>query len=158
MFRRYCDGRPWWLAQSPDGYLHANALYNPFKQQLLDNSTAIDMDGDGIKASGVDAADYTFSAAHDEYSGGARDVPLAGIVCESAALGSPTCTSGTFDTADFSWTAVSGDQFEDIILWDDTVTNDRLIAFYDTGMTGMPVTPNGGDVNVTVNASGWFGI
>jgi hypothetical protein len=136
----------------------SNALYNPFKQQLLDNSTTIDMDGDTIKASLIDSADYTFSAAHDEYSGGSRDVPLVAIVAESGALGSPTCTNGTFDTADFTWTAVTGDQSEAIILWDDTVANDRLIAFFDTGMTGMPVTPNGGNVNVTVNASGWFAL
>ena len=138
----------------------ANALYNPFKQQLLDNTTAIDMDGDTIKASLIDSADYTFSAAHDEYSGASRDVPLAAIATngESAALGSPTCTNGTFDTADFTWSSVSGDQSEAIILWDDTIANDRLIAFYDTGMTGMPVTPNGGNINVTVNASGWFSL
>ena len=136
----------------------ANALYNPFKQQLLDNTTALDLDGDTIKATLIDGADYTFSAAHDEYSGGSTDVPAAAKVAESAALGSPTCTNGTFDTGDFSWTAVSGDQCENIILWDDTVVNDRLLAFYDTGMTGMPVTPNGGDINVTVNASGWFAL
>jgi hypothetical protein len=70
----------------------ANALYNPYKDQLLSNATAIDMDGDVIKASGIDAADYTFSAAHDEYSGGSRDVALVAIVCESGALGSPTTT------------------------------------------------------------------
>lgn len=136
----------------------ANALYNPFKQQLLDNSTALDLDGDVIKCSLIDAADYTFSAAHDEYSGASRDVPAAAIVAESAALGSPTCTNGTFDTADFSFTAVTGDQSEDLILWDDTITNDRLMVFYDTGMTGMPVTPSGGNINVTVNASGWFAL
>jgi hypothetical protein len=134
----------------------ANALYNTFKQDLLNK--VFDMDTDVIKASLVDAADYTYSAAHDEYSGGARDVPLAGIVAESAALGSPTIVSGLFDTADFTWTAVSGDQSEDIILWDDTLTNDRLVAFYDTSITGMPVTPNGGNINVTVNASGWFSL
>lgn len=136
----------------------ANALYTPFKEQLLSNATAIDMDGDVIKASLIDSADYTFSAAHDEYSGASRDVAAVAIVAESSALGSPTCTSGTFDTADFTWSTVTGDQSEAIILWDDTVTNDRLIAFYDTGITGMPVTPNGGNINVTVNASGWFSL
>ena len=137
----------------------ANALYNPFKQQLLDNSTAIDMDGDTIKSTLIDSADYTFNAAHDEYSGGSADVPAAAKVAESGALGSPTVSSsGAFDTADFTWSAVSGDQSEAIILWDDTVTNDRLIAFYDTSITGMPVTPNGGNINVTVNASGWFSL
>lgn len=136
----------------------ANALYNPFKDQLLSNATVIDMDGDVIKASLIDSADYTFSAAHDEYSGGSRDVAAVAIVAESAALTSPTTTNGTFDTADFTWTAVTGDQSEAVILWDDTVTNDRLILFIDTSITGMPVTPNGGNINVTVNASGWFAL
>ena len=135
----------------------ANALYNTFKEGILGN-TAFDMDTDVIKASLIDSADYTFSAAHDEYSGGARDVPLAAIVKESAQLTSPTVVNGVFDTADFTWPAVTGDQSEAIILWDDTLTNDRLVAFYDTGMTGMPVTPSGGDINVTINASGWFAI
>lgn len=134
----------------------ANALYNTFKEGLLDK--LFDMNTDIIKASLIDGADYTFSAAHDEYSGGARDVALAAIVAESPTLTSPTIVSGVFDTADFTWTAVSGDVSENIILWDDTLTNDRLVAFYDTGMTGMPVTPNGGNINVTVHASGWFAL
>jgi hypothetical protein len=134
----------------------ANALYNTYKEGLLDK--IFDMNTDVIKASLVDAADYTFSAAHDEYSGGARDVPSGAIVAESSALGSPTIASGVFDTANFTWSAVTGDVSEDVILWDDTIANDRLVAFYDTGMTGMPVTPNGGDINFTVHASGWFAL
>jgi hypothetical protein len=134
----------------------ANALYNTFKEGLLDKQ--FDLNTDTTKASLIDSADYTYAAAHDEYSGGARDVPLAAIVAESPALASPTILNGVFDTADFIWTAVSGDQAEAIILWDDTTANDRLICFYDTGMTGMPVTPNGGNINVTVHASGWFAL
>ena len=134
----------------------ANALYSTFKQRLLNKE--LDLDTDTIKATLIDSADYTFSAAHDEYSGGSTDVPAGAKVAESGALGSPTIASGVFDTADFSWTAVTGDQSEAIILWDDSIVNDALIAFYDTGITGMPVTPNGGDINVTVNASGWFSL
>jgi len=134
----------------------ANALYDTFKQGLLDK--LFDLNTDTIKASLIDSADYTFSAAHDEYSGGALDVPTAAKVAESSALTTPTIANGVFDTDDFTWSTVSGDQSEAIILWDDTIANDRLLAFYDTGMTGMPVTPNGGNINVTVNASGWFAL
>lgn len=28
----------------------------------------------------------------------------------------------------------------------------RLIAYIDTGVTGLPVTPNGGDINITWDA------
>lgn len=134
----------------------ANSFYDTFKQGLLNKE--FDLDTDVIKATLIDSADYTYSAAHDFYGGGTPDVAAGAKVAESAALTSPTITNGTFDTADFTWSTVSGDQSEAIILWDDTITDDRLIAFYDTGMTGMPVTPNGGDINVTVNGSGWFAL
>lgn len=143
----------------------ANALYNTFKERLLDAGSltpgGFDLNTQTIKATLIDGADYTFSAAHDDYGSGTPDVPAAAKVAVSGALATPTITNGVFDTADFSWTAVTGDQCEDIILWNDSITSpvtDHLIAFYDTGMTGMPVTPNGGDINVTVNGSGWFAL
>jgi hypothetical protein len=30
----------------------------------------------------------------------------------------------------------------------------RLVAYIDTGVTGLPVTPNGSDITITWNASG----
>ncbi len=78
----------------------------------------------------------------------------------SANLASKTFTGGVFDSADPSFTAVTGDVSEALILYIDTGTpsTSRLIAFYDAGVTGLPVTPNGGDINITVNASGWFAL
>ena len=34
----------------------------------------------------------------------------------------------------------------------------RLVAYIDTGVTNLPVTPNGGDITITWNASGIFAI
>jgi hypothetical protein len=65
---------------------------------------------------------------------------------------------GVFDTADFTWSAVSGSASGILVLYDDTHASKALIVYYDTGMTGMPVTPNGGDINCTVHASGWFSL
>ena len=143
----------------------ANALYDTFKERLLDAGAltpgGFDLNTDVIKATLIDTDDYSFSAAHDEYGGATPDVPNASKVAVSAALATPTVTNGTFSTANFSWTAVTGDQSEAIIIWDDTISapvTDHLIVYYDTGMSGMPVTPNGGDINVTVNGSGWFSL
>lgn len=137
----------------------ANALYQVgFKQKLLDKKH--DMNTDSIRAILADAADYTFSSAHDFLD----DVAAAARVATSGGLASPTITNGVFDTADFTWTAVTGDQSEQVILYNhdgDGAASDAarmLVAFYDTGMTGMPVTPNGGDINVTVHSSGWFAL
>lgn len=107
----------------------------------------------------IDGADYTYSATHNTYAD--AQVPAAAKVAVSPQLTSPTIVDGVFDTADFVWTAVTGDVSENIILWNDTPTTptaDPLLAFYDTGMTGMPVTPNTGNINVTVHASGWFAL
>lgn len=134
----------------------SNLLYPKAKQELLNKE--MDLDTDSIKATLSDAADYTYGSGHTSY---ATDVAAAAKVAVSSALGSPTITNGTFDTADFTWSAVSGDQCEQVLLWDDTPTTptaDPLIALYDTGITGMPVTPNGGDINVTVSGSGWWSL
>ena len=52
--------------------------------------------------------------------------------------------------------AVSGNTAEALVFYIDTGTagTSRLIAFMDAGVTGLPVTPNGGDITVTFNASG----
>lgn len=133
----------------------ANALYPLFKQALLNKEH--DLNTDDIRAILADAADYTYNAAHDFLD----DVAAGGRVAVSATLGSPTIASGVFDTADFTWSAVTGDVSEQVILYNHTGASDAargLIAFYDTGITGIPVTPNGGDINVTVHASGWFSL
>lgn len=130
----------------------ANVLYPLFKQALLNKEH--DLNSDTIKAILSDAGDYTYSAAHDELA----DVAAGAIVATSSGLGSTTIASGVFDSADFSWTAVTGDQCEQVILYNDTHAGDALVAFYDSGMSGMPVTPNGGDINFTVHASGWFAL
>lgn len=130
-----------------------NVLYPKYKEQRLQGGA--NLSSGNVKAVLVDLADYTYSAAHEFLS----DVPVAGRVATSGNLASKTFTNGTFDSADFSFTAVTGDQSEALIVFIDTGTpsTSRLVAFYDTGVSGLPVTPNGGDINVTVNASGWFG-
>lgn len=137
----------------------ANVLYPKYKQALLNKEH--DMDTDIIKATLIDGADYTYGATHNTYVAGAQGVADASKVAVSPQLTSPTIVDGVFDTADFTWTAVTGDVSENIIVWNDSTTTptaDALVAFYDTGMTGMPVTPNGGNINVTVHASGWFAL
>ena len=134
----------------------ANLLYPKFKQALLNKEH--DLDTDQIKAALVDTGAYAYAAAHVSF---ATDVPSGAKIAISPQLTLPTIVDGVFDTADFTWVAVTGAQAEAILLYNDTPTApvaDPLVALYDTGMTGMPVTPNGGNINVTVHASGWFAL
>lgn len=129
----------------------ASALYPIGKKAILDAD--IDLLVDTIKAVMVDTGTYTYSAAHDFLN------DVSGTVGTAATLGTKTTTSGTFDAADVTYTAVTGNSVEAIIIYKDTGNSatSNLIAYIDSG-TGLPVTPNGGDITVAWNASGIFSI
>ena len=131
----------------------ANAVYPIWKQELLQGTANTSLTGN-IKAVLIDLADYTYSAAHDFLD----DVPVAARVATSPNLASKTFVNGLFDAADTTFSAVTGDVSEALILYVDTgsAATSRLVAFFDTGVTGLPVTPNGGDINVQWNVSGIF--
>jgi hypothetical protein len=131
-----------------------NVIYPKFKEQALQGG--VNLSSGNIKALLVDLADYTYSVTHEFLS----DVPAVGRVATSANLASKTFTNGVFDSADPSFAAVTGDVSEALILFIDTGTpsTSRLVGFYDTGVSGLPVTPNGSSINITVNASGWFAL
>lgn len=136
-----------------------NALYNPYKQSLLAGDTLADLDNDtvndGVYAALIDTGTYTFSAAHQFYS------QLSGIVGTDQRITTPTITNGVFDGTDVTFPSVTGNTAEAIVLYRRNAganTTWRLIAFIDTGVTGLPVTPNGGNITVTWNASGIFAL
>ena len=83
---------------------------------------------------------------------------VLGVATSSAFLSSKTFTDGTFDAADITFSSVTGDESEAVILYVDSGSDatSRLICFLDTVASGLPVTPNGGDITVTWNASGIF--
>jgi len=134
----------------------ANALYPLFKQALLNKEH--DLDTNTIKITLADGADESYSATDNTYVAGANGIADAAKVAV-ATLATTTIALGVFDSADGTFTAATGDPSEVLILWNDTPTTptaDPLIAWYDTGVTGFPVTPNGGDINFTVHSSGFF--
>ena len=127
----------------------ANAIYPEFKEHLLKGD--IDIDTATVKAYLVDLADYTYSAAHDLLA----DLPVAARVA-SATIANPTSVNGTLDGDNFVFSTANGDESEALVITVDMGGSEYLAAYYDTGVTGLPVIPNGGDINVTVDASGLF--
>lgn len=128
----------------------ASTIYPVFNQQLLQGD--YDLSTEVVRAVLIDTGTYTYNAAHNAYD------DLSGVVAtESGALGSKTFVAGVFDSADITFSSATGNEAEAIVLFIDSGTpaTDYLIAYIDSG-TGLPVTPNGGDINLTVNASGWF--
>jgi hypothetical protein len=135
----------------------ANAIYPLFKQELMkgtSNNLLNSAEGaTGVYCALVDTGTYTYSAAHQFYSS------LSGIVGTDQEILSKTQTNGTFDGTDLTYTAVTGATVEALVLYRKNAganTTWPLIAYIDTGVTGLPVTPNGGNITITWNASGIF--
>ena len=122
----------------------ANGMYVKGIEALM--KAEIDLIDDTIKVVLVDTADYTVDlATHDFFN----DV-AAGARVATATLGTKSVTGGAFDAADVTFSAVTGDPSEALVIWMDTSTESTspLIAYIDTA-TGLGVTPNGGDITVT---------
>jgi hypothetical protein len=130
----------------------ADVLYPKGKEGLIGGDIALD--SDTIKVALIDTGTVSYNAAHDNY-----DDISAGVVGTPVALGSKTITNGVFDSADPTWTSVSGATVEAIIMYKDTGTasTSQLIGWWD-GAGGLPLTVNGGNVTYTVHSSGWFAL
>jgi hypothetical protein len=132
----------------------ANAIYPEFKERLLKGE--FDFDTSTVKAYLVDTADYTYSATHDaatDLTSGTGDEEVLTITVSAATPG-----NGTLDATNGTFSSTAGDQCEAVIITaTDTGATERLVAYYDTGITGMPVTL-GGDVNINFDASGLFAL
>lgn len=136
----------------------ANAIYPKAKEQIL--QAGINMATGTIKVALVDTGVYTYAATHEFIDAGGAADAIDSFVGTPQTLGTKTFTNGTFDAADSTFTAVTGSSVEALIIYLDTgtTTTSRLIAYIDTSVTGLPVTPNGGDITITWNASGIFTI
>lgn len=130
----------------------ANAIYPKYKQALLDASANVDLNDSTVKVALIDTGVYTYNAAHEFYSS------VSGVVGTPQTINNTTVTDGLFDGDNVTYTAVTGNSAEALLIYIDTgsAATSRLVAWIDTSVTGLPVTPNGGDISITWNASGIF--
>jgi hypothetical protein len=132
----------------------ANAVYPKYKEAILSgaaNSALTGSGSTGLWVALVDTGTYTYSAAHEFYSS------LSGVVGTDVEVSSVTYANGLIDGDNETFSAVSGATVEALVYYRKNAganTTWRLVAYIDTGVTGLPVTPNGGDINLNHNASG----
>jgi hypothetical protein len=123
----------------------ANALFDKGREAFLGGD--LDWDAHNIKLVCVDHADDTPNVATDDFL---DDIASAARVATSGNFANKTKTNGVADADDITLTSVTGDQFESIVLYNDsggTEASKHLIAYIDTA-TGLPTTPSGGDIIV----------
>ncbi len=122
----------------------ANALYDKGRQRFLEG--AISWLNDTIKVLLVDTGLYTVNLAAHEFL---SDVPSGARVGAAQTLAGKTSTGGVADANDVTFNTVTGNSVEALVIYKDTgvETSSPLIAYIDTA-TGLPITPNGGNINV----------
>ncbi len=138
----------------------ANSMFNAYRNNT-GNSTNPDLTTVSIKAmfvdNGFDTAVVGDSFISDILSSSRVPALASCPVLASKTIG-PTVGVGVFDAADVVFTALTGASVEQLILLNDTPATEAtkdLFCFWDTA-TGLPLTPNGGDVTVQWSASGIF--
>lgn len=122
----------------------ANVLYDTGRNAHL--TGGVNWLTDTIKAVLVDLADYTPSLSTHAFL---SDIPAIARVATTAAFTGKTAVAGVADAADPTFVGATGDQSEAIVIYKDTgnAATSQLLVFLDTA-TGLPVTPNTGDINV----------
>lgn len=142
----------------------ANSLFLAYKQETMGDAAGpghgpVDWEADDLRVILIDSADDTIAVNTDQ---DLADIVAGARVATSGALASKSVVASsntlTMDAADLSFSAVSGDQAEQLVIYKHTGTESTslLVIFFDTFTSGMPVTPNGGDINLQFNASGIF--
>jgi len=136
----------------------ANAIYPKYKEAMMNGLTNIDLVGGNVKAALYDTGTRAYTSTDQFYS----DISAAVVGTPVAISATKSVTNGVFNTTTntTTFTAVSGNSAEAIVLYIDTgtTTTSRLVCFLDTNVTNLPVTPNGGNITVTWNASGLFAL
>lgn len=121
----------------------ANALYRNAATLLL--TAQLDLSSAPLKVALVDTGVYTFDAAHQFAS------ELTGaIIGTPASLTGQSVVDGVFDANNVTFSGVTGPTAEAVVIFRDTgdLATSPLLLYWDTGVAGLPFTPNGGDATV----------
>lgn len=123
----------------------ANTLYDYCRQRFLE--AQLNWMTDTIKVLLVDTGAYTPQTAVHQYL---ADIPISARIAGPVTLTAKATTGGAADGADVTFTSVTGPSIEAIVIYSDSGSEatSPLIAYIYTA-TGLPITPNGGDIIVT---------
>ena len=144
----------------------ANAIYPKWKEAVMNGSPNSALSAGNLKVALVDTAatvGYAYSSAHEFFS---QVTPTATAVASTATLGACTSTSGVLKPAATSTTFASVAPLASLGACDalivyintGTASTSRLVAYLDTGITGMPVTPDNSNIPITWNTNGIFAL
>lgn len=129
----------------------ATIVHTDWLNGMLGNPThsAVDIDTDNMDTSLLDETDSgTITASFVDYDevDGATVVATGDLPALSSITGGIATLSGAQ-----TFTSVTGDAADFLTLWKNSGTpaTSPLVITWDSASTGLPVTPNGGDITAT---------
>lgn len=144
-----------------------NALFRSFKARALSSTTTYisgptvaDLDSETlIKCTLTDDTDVNLNEdTHEDWADVSAAAVPTSVVMTNTVIATSSGATIKWDADDVTFTSVTGDPAEQILVWNDSAganTTDILVCKFGTA-TGLPVTPNGGNIVVQWNASGIF--
>lgn len=137
-----------------------NVLYPLYKRGLLLGNPSLDLDfdtaQDGPYAILIDTGVYTYSDSHQFFN------QLTGVVNVEQRIAAPTVSSlAIFDGQDLLFTSVTGPTVEAAVVFRKNAGANStwaLVMYYDQPGGGLPVIPNGGNVQLIWSSQGIFGL
>ena len=134
----------------------ADSYYNDFGNNILGNGVHgnTDLDTDDIRCFLYDEGADALLLTDQDFA----DILAGARIAQSTNLASKTVGTvgdGIFDHADFVFTSVSGASVESLSYWEFNATETIApLLFNLDSATGLPVTPNGGDITWAPAAGG----
>lgn len=124
-----------------------NRIYPKYKNALMlakANTTLLD---NTVRVALVDNAIYAYDSSHEF-----KESLVGAIVSESEPVLNKTITGSTFSGDQTVFPNVVGDTVEAAVVFieGDSAGSSRLVAYYDSS-SGLPLTPNGGDLSINWN-------
>jgi hypothetical protein len=138
----------------------ANRIYPLYRQNLLAGTAGYDLDVntavDGPFCALIDTGAYVYNDGHAFFSS------VSGIIGTPQQITNPTVALGVFDGDNLTYLTVpAGPDIEALIVYrhnSGANTTWPLVMYYDQPGGGLPVVPNGGNINVTWNSGGIFSL
>lgn len=122
------------------------SLYDKGREAIGSAQINLSAGGDDIRVVLIDTNSYTVNlSTHDNLD----DIPGGARIAVSGALQNKTITNGVFDADDIVINSVTG-LVNGLVFYKHTGTEStsKLIAYEDSGITGLPATFGGGSVTL----------
>jgi len=134
----------------------ANAIYDKYKEALLKGDADVALDDGNFKVVLLNTDNEPYMSTDQFYS----DVSsLANTVTATATLANVSLTNGVLNCDDVDFGPVADStECEALLFYIDTgnTVTSRLVAYMDTNIDGLPITPDGSNVEITWSTSGIF--